>query len=753
MMADKYPQLGVKAVFDDSEAQKRMESYQKRLADVEKAVTKFTQQAERTAKRRADAAKKASSSQIKALIAFRRQLITVLFFLRFFTQAVRAAWQGMVEAAETSTLTHGIKALASAYGQSLGDITSAMNDVAGSIVGDANNIRAAQAGLLADHGRFVEKYDELWQAARVASVTAGGDATKIFGQLVAALNSADASMVDATSGIYNVETALIQFAVASGRTSNELSMQEKRQVILNEVMNTTNRLLKSGAQDALDASSSIDSLRKGWDALVGTFSGAILEVMKYNEVSIAAGKATEIMAITMAAYVGTVFAGVSAVRQLAIEVADLLTLGLLFDKNREGGLAGMVDRIIVAGKEASTSGFSLIWDQFKAQMGDIGDGGIGGAASTVVPGEAELGEQLRRYEEFLKKIHSLRERYMKEMETLELRYTQRLEELEFIRQQRLEDIYIKAQRKREDLQLKLQRRLEDADRDYYRALERLERTNARKRERIWQRYWEAVRRINRTFMTDIYDAIASRDATAALKAIRKRRDDLDDASHTRNLALQNLRRDNETELEELRIKRQRAIDDAKRSYEEGLEDLRRWIKREEEELVRSLETRRQQIEAWHKWRLKAIGEQYKLEYLQAYTAYTGQEQLLQDHVNRMNALWASMMSSLGIPAIPAPPGTSGNTGGSIPQGFAHGGAGIFDRPTRIIVGEGPSPEMVVAVQIGGQVPAPVQTSGMNVSHDFAGTMDHKINAQISGAIGGLEGRMQAAFIDALQRVM
>lgn len=738
-MSSNPPILGIKAVFDDSDAKKRIASYQARIKTLENAVTGFTDATERNAKRRSNAAKKASDSQIKSLIAFRRQLITVLFFLRFFTQAVRVAWGQMVEGVETRALIQGVRSLASAYGHSLGEITHSMSEMAGSLVDDMNNVRVAQAGLLADHGRFVESYDELWQAARVASVTAGGDAIKIFSQLVEALNDADAATVDTASGIFRVELALIKFAVASGRTRDELSDQEKRQVILNEVMRTTNALLDSGAQAALDATKPLDELRKAWGRLTLVLGTIFEPLLLFDEF-------LDNATMGLILLIASVGAASVAIKHLG-GILDDLVHGR--DFNLEEKLNEMFDeanRVILAAV-----------DRLNRMTFDVGGGDGGGVGITgtlaVVPDDPDLEDQLRRYEEFLKKIHSLRERYMKEMESLELRFIQRLEELEFMRGQRLEDIFIKAQRKREDLQIQLQRRLEDADRNYYRALERLERNNARKRERIWQRYWEAVRRINRKFSEDIYDAIAARDATAALKAIRKRKNDLDDAAHARNLNLQNLRRDNEIELEELRLRRDRAREDALRSYQEGLDDLARWIKREQDELERHLENQRRQIENWHKWRLQAIGEQYRLEYLAALAAYTGQESLLADHVNRMNALWASMLSTLNLPAIPPPPGgsRSGISGGV--QEFAHGGAAIFDRPTRILVGEGPRPEMVLAVPLGGQVAAPVSAGSMNVDHRFTGAMDHRVQAEISGAMQGMQGRIEAAFLDAIRRVM
>jgi hypothetical protein len=744
MMATNMPQMGVKAVFDDSEAQTRMAAYQKRMKGIERALNEFaaasetaSRKSERASKRSADAQKKSSDAQIKALVQLRRQLITIIFFMRYVTRAIVAAWKQMVDGMETQALVQGVRALASAYGQSLHEITQSMSEFAGSVADDMHNVRAAQAGLLADHGRFVEHYNDLWQAARVASVTAGGDAVKIFGQLVEALDKADAEAVDAASAIYNVEMAMLKFAVASGRTRDELTDQEKRQVILNEVMRTTSGLLESGAQAALDQQDKIGALKKSWEALKSVVSASLEPLVSIQGVI---NTLTQIIIM----FAASIAATVTGVKEFALALKELITLEGEGDR-----LQNIGDRMFDAYVETMKKLTAIAYGP--------GPDEPAGAAPTgaLAPSEmddSELEDRLRAYEEFLKKIHSLRERYMKEMETLELRYTQRLEQLEIMRQQRLQEIFIKAQRKRQELWIQLQRRLEDADRDYYRALERLEQQNARRRERIWQRYWQAVRRINRKFMEDIYDAIAARDATAALKAIRKRKADLEDAAYNRNLALQNLRRDNELQLEELKRRRERAIEDAHRYYQQGLEDLARWIKQEQEDLIRHIEYQRQQIENWHKWRLQAIANQYKLEYLAAYVAYTGQEELLAEHVQRMNAIWAQMISALNIPPIPPPPGT-GAGGVTGQQQFAQGGVNIFDRPTRILVGEGTRPEMVMAVPIGGQTPAPVQPGQMNVSHRFSGAMDHRVQAEISGAIAGLEGRVRAAIVDTLQRLM
>lgn len=760
-MTNGTPQLGVKAVFDDAEAQTRMAAYTKRMKRVQSALDEFAAASvknnkkmgefetalaaasKKAAAQRADAAEKASKAQIQSLTAFRRQLITVLFFLRFFTQAVRFAWNQMVEGVETRAMILGVRALASAYGHSLNELTQSMSETAGSLVDDANNIAAAQAGLLADHGRFVANYDELWQAARVAAVTAGGDAIKIFGQLVEALDKADGALADTASGVFNVELAMLKFATSSGRTRDELSSLEKRQVILNEVQRVTNALLESGAQAALDATVPVEELKKAWNRFALVL-GVLLEPLTSIKGVI------DTVTKSLIIFIATLDGVVAGVKELVLNIEDLLILPPAQSAEIAAG-------VIRTAQEAFNETVRQLNEITFGGGPDPTGAGVTGLLASVVPEDADLEDELRRYEEFLKRIHGLRDRAIKEMETLELRYTQRLEELEIMRQQRLEEIFIKAQRKRQDLMIRLQRALADADRDYLRGLERLEQENARRRERIWQRYWEAVRRINRKFSEDIYDAIANRDATAALKAIRRRRNDLEDAAHNRNIALQNLRRDNEAQIEELRIRRERAREDALRAYQQGLEDLARWIQQEQADLERHLAAQRLQIENWHNWRLQAIAEQFRLEYLQALAAYTGQESLLADHVARMNAIWASMLSSLNLPPIPPPPGSSGpgRGPGFQQRNFADGGAEIFSQRTNITVGEGSRPELVVAIPLGGQNPAPVLPGGNGgvVRHDFSGIMEHRVDAVVRGALAGIEAKVQAALVDTLQRLM
>lgn len=795
-MAESMPQIGVKAVFDDAEAQRRMVAYQNQLRKTERIVasqsrasvdaskqvtsaqraqaqqlsdaeqrlksitsaqdayTERTKRAEGALKsmatvqvesgeKGAKAQEDAIVKQLKALRTLRRNMMTFIFFMKFFTKAIKFAWKEIGEAVEVDALVAGVNAMAVAYGQQLGAITGSMNQAAGSIVGDINMVKAAQAGLLADHGRFASEYADLWEAARVAAVTGGGDAIKIFSQLVEALNEADASMVDSASNIYNVESALIRYAISTGRTIEMLDEQEKRQVILNEVQRVTNILLASGAKEALDATKDIDALKNSWDLLTGVLGGTTVELLGFAKAGEVATGTVDALVWSLSIYVGTIFT--------AVEALQVLSEAMTFT------LRDMPADVIKRLQEAMQAGRGLVEEQyFKRQPGFEPSPDAAGAGSPfgdLGPEDAVTDDAIRKYHEFLERILGLRDRYIKQMETLEIRLTQRLEEIGIQREQRLEEIAIQAERKREQLLIKLHRRLEDAERAYNRALERIDYENSRRREKIWERYWNRVRKINQRFMDSIYDAIAARDATAAMKAIRRRQRDLGEAGIERNQALNNLRKDQERELEELRIKLERAREDARRSYDQGIEDLARWISQEQDELERHIEAQRKQIEAWHKWRLKAIADQYKLEYLQAYVAYTGQEQLLAEHVAKMNALWAQMLSQLNLPAIPPPPGTGSGTAQNLPIGLAEGGAFVANKPTRLLVGEGRLPEFVSVTPLGGgQAPAPVPTQSMNVNHMVTGAVTQQVTATIDRGLAGFEGRIQAALVDVLKQV-
>jgi hypothetical protein len=726
------PVLGVRAEFDDSEASRRMEAHTARLKAIEAALQRLADATQRSSKRAEKAQETSAQNQIKVLRTLRWNLVTFMFFLRLLGQVVEATWKRMGEVADNQALIEGVQALANAYGQSLAQIDKDMQEFEAGVSGTFDRIKAAQAGLLADQGEFADRYGELWQAARVIAVTAGGDAEDAFASLLEALATGGEEVDDTIERLFNLEGALIREAVQSGRTVDMLEDQEKKRILLNTILERTGVLLDAGARQALEATAPIDSLTKSLDGLTA--------------VLVPGGDSLQSFADILENFT----------KVLIFAQAAAATFGEIIKQSILNPLQPLGDTL----DQAAQVGI----DKFKELAERIGvifeDDPVGQAiretAGTSFVDEAALNDALERYHEFLEKIFDLRDRFMRRLEDLERQHTQRLEDLERSRLQKIEDLNFEFARRRENLGIRLRRSLEDAWRKYLRTIENIEDDAADRRLKIWQKYWNSVWKINRRFQDDIWDAIADRDATAALRAIRQRERDLEDAGRLRDQELSNLQSNLQNQIEEARRRLEEMREDARRSYREGLEDLERWLTRQQEEIERDFQRQREKLEAHLAWRIETLRAQYRLEFLTALAAYTGQQELLAAHVRAMNDLWSQFRMGLNLPPIPPPPGTGTDTSdtGQIPS-FAEGGMDVFNRPTRIMVGDGGVPELVIAIPLGGQqtaVPVPAGGGGQ-VNHNISGVVEQRVGAMVRSSLGGLEGKMTAIMANMLEQVL
>lgn len=71
------------------------------------------------------------------------------------------------------------------------------------------------------------------------------------------------------------------------------------------------------------------------------------------------------------------------------------------------------------------------------------------------------------------------------------------------------------------------------------------------------------------------------------------------------------------------------------------------------------------------------------------------------------------------------------------RNLQQGGSFIADRRTHLTVGEGSHPELVQVIPLSG---------AYQHQHNF-GAMTHNVNAMVEQSVAGMEGRMQAAFVE------
>lgn len=371
----------------------------------------------------------------------------------------------------------------------------------------------------------------------------------------------------------------------------------------------------------------------------------------------------------------------------------------------------------------------------------------------------------KRIEDYNKALYQVTERGLTDTLDAWRDYGEDVVELELDRQRQVEDDAIAAARRLEDIQRDFARRMAALERDYRKQLERARRDYGKSLRRaaeglaqklldIERRYQDKLLDIERAYAYSMYDAIASRDATAALQAMRRRRDDLADAKRDRDRARADAFRDYARrirDLEESLAEQERL---ARESYQEQLEELRRSLAEQEEDYQISLRRREEDAQLSYARsmedlkkafldRLVAIRAQNELERANARADYLLRESAYARHLARMAAIYQAYQATQAATTTGTPAPTVSPFSGPPPfLEFAKGGVMIVNQPTVAMFGEA-GRELVIAQPL----PPTSQT------HNITGDVTHQINATISQSIAGMEGRIAGAVQQALADVI
>jgi hypothetical protein len=419
-----------------------------------------------------------------------------------------------------------------------------------------------------------------------------------------------------------------------------------------------------------------------------------------------------------------------------------------------GWLAVAAARAGILGDE--TSGLVLDnYDLAKSQREATNATAMAGKATEELTKKQE--EAARASERYQQRIYQITEDrlqsllqahkdYYTALADMALADARRAEDLAIETARRYEDLVRDAARRRAALLRKYMEQAFKAERKYALASRRLADDRARRLLQIERRYQDKLLDIERSYSRSMYDAIATRDATAALQAMRKRKEDIVDAKRDRDRARADVESDYIRRLRDLWENLEEQRRQARKSYEDQLAELNIKLAEQEEDLALSLKRREEDARLSYQRQLQdlllSLGEQIQAaqdQYTQdrrlANIEYRYREMALAAHLARMQAIWNSYQTGSQSPSFPAGPT------GHIPS-FADGGAMVVTGPTMMQFGE-KGRELVIA--------QPLPSASQNVS--VSGSIKHDVSAIIQQSIAGIEGRVANAVHSALAEIV
>jgi len=314
---------------------------------------------------------------------------------------------------------------------------------------------------------------------------------------------------------------------------------------------------------------------------------------------------------------------------------------------------------------------------------------------------------------------------------MERDYNRQLVDMSIDRARQIEDIERNLAARRAEAASQLAQRLADIEAQGARQAQQSARDHAERMAEIEENYQERVAEIKQEYEKSMYEAISERDATAALKAMRKRDEELEEARRDRDEQRADAQTDYAQQQADQAANLEAQKQAARQAYQEQMADLAQSRQEQIEELDRSLARQKADLQRHNQWQIQEMRQQFMDEYREMIYNYAAQEALYAQHLANMQQIWNQMGGSWGLP----PTGTRGFIGG-----YAEGGSFITGGTTTATFGEAGVPELVIA-----QPMSPVPGMGANPgSVDVGGTMRHEVSGAIDGLMSGFEGRLSGA---------
>lgn len=746
-MSQNPPTIGIRAEFDDEQAQRRMKAYQERIKVLEAVHNTLADRVKKGEKKKKDAVDKGSQGQIQALRKIRWELITLLFFTRMLQRAMVAAWQGIQDSAESAAERGGVRALARRYEVDVGTVSAALREVSNSALSVRESLQAAQAGLLQDQGQFVNEYTNLWQSARVAAVTSGADVQEVFEAMVQDLVEGKGEATDAVTPVFNLRYALDEYARSIGTTVDALDPMVAAQVQLQAIQDETAELIANGADKALEQADAVNAVKAAWSDFtdvtgvmakeLGVVSGA------FEAINDVIRTATQLTVLASAAFGALItVARQAAAVSIPTVATRLKTLlegvpgGTAFNKLLESTSIGQQ---LFSVENLGSFAQQLMPDESPAEayrrilMEGLEAMGI--FEDQVTPGAYEY----KRFEEtpersytslvdHLIKRQKLIEDHERRSEEIVEKYNQRVADIELKHEQRLAKIerqrireeerewrqyYRKRQKMIDDHYLTQRQKAEDHRREMRQAEEKF-RLEQIQRERMYQ--------YERGLLVAYGDVLAIEDLDARHKLeTEAREENHDERQQSEEEDYQDQRRHRQEQfeqdlrqlrdalddyLEEIRL---RAEERALEAEEQRKNELERAAQDRDQQLAIEEDRHRRSLEEWDQYWAK-LGEKAKLgaeEITAVLREFFGEGSEADTIVENFMERWLLRLDFRGrLEDILGPEsdrsqdrrsGWSRTPGGGVQRrenrrAYQYGGSGIVSSPTSLLLGEGHTPE-------------------------------------------------------------
>ncbi|RLC70098.1 MAG: hypothetical protein DRI81_19570 [Chloroflexi bacterium] len=544
-------------------------------------------------------------------------IVVVTQSVEKFIEVGREAAQG-VDISRIFTQLSGVEGLDA--DKLLGDLKR----VSRGTVSEIELMKAANRALLAGGAEIAEELPRLFEMARGAALATGQDVGHIFETLVKGIVKGSPMLIDNAEIYLSASDAVEEYASSLGKTTDELSRQERMQATLNAVLAESDGYLERlGVEGEMagDAFSQFDAAAADLkqtlgEALLPTAT-AVAQALRDLAKASSGGFADEFSTIVEATLAGTeTQEDYLGVIQATIEQMNSAQGAMLGLKNSYVDLepiiratassydeyaaamnwvwAGMRDTSGMGTLEAAwqreqADNLEILtraeWDVSQAQEAEAQ------SAQEAVQAEDELAAAQEATATAAQALADVESKVAAERAAVQAQARERAAD-EAIRQaRRAEDEVIAAERRAEDEAIRLIRQREDAESQaaeqmaaaqaqYEKSVQAARQQHAKRLVSIERNYQRQITQIQQKFEQSRAEAIGNRDALALVRAGYSRDRELADARQQRDEQLQQAGAQYADQLQQAKEARERQEQTARESLQRQEEDLKRSLERQ-----------------------------------------------------------------------------------------------------------------------------------------------------------------------------
>lgn len=192
-------------------------------------------------------------------------------------KAIQQMYAVMSEGADIVRMQDSSAALAKSMGSDMDAIVESVKKASLGTVSELDIMASASRAMMLGIGSDADKLGNLMEIAAMRGRMMGIDATQAFSDMVTGIGRMSPMILDNLGITIDAEKTYSQFAKSIGKTAEQLSSAEKKQALLNRVLEEGNAMLAETGGLADDAASGFERLEANWADFINNLKGSLAD--------------------------------------------------------------------------------------------------------------------------------------------------------------------------------------------------------------------------------------------------------------------------------------------------------------------------------------------------------------------------------------------------------------------------------------------------------------------------------------------